>query len=495
MKKLATIIICALIAAAGAGAVTETAAAQNAPRVELSKRTVMVEGKLCFLHTVARKETLYSIATAYGVSPESIRKHNPFIGNNIRAGEVLLVPSADKQTPTKPKEPVFIDHKQPAPVVAAPVIEGEENSLEVAPVDSAFVTDHIAMGETRKVNAQRGLNIAMLLPLGSATRTNDVNFIDFLSGSLLAIDKLQGEGVNISLDVHSTRASAADAAEIVRNGRLESADIIIGPVYDEPFDVVGRWATARRVPIVSPLAGSGNLNNPYVICMAPTEATRYDKLREALADPMANVIYFECASGMDADMVASIEPLLPPSVRRIQYEGKLTKVEAISGALMRDVKNVVVVPVADETMVEGILTRLSSINAAKRLDISVVGTSRWARFVNMNLDLFFKLKVSYVTSYHFDRGDARVAEFVRSYTTALGAVPSLYSMRGYDAVMIMGRLAKQSGPRMLYDLPYFSNELLQVGYRFEQLMGQDSKFENSNWSLVCYNSDYTITVR
>lgn len=492
MKKLATIIICMLIAAA---AVTETAEAQNAPRVELSKRTVMVEGKLCFLHTVARKETLYSIATAYGVSPEDIRKHNPFIGNNIRVGEVLLVPSVDKQTPTKPQEPAFIDHKQPAPVVAAPVIEGEENSLQVAPVDSAFVMDHIAIGETRKINAQRGLNIAMLLPLGASTRTNDVNFIDFLSGSLLAVDRLQNEGVNVSLDVHSTRASAADAAEIVRKGRLESADIIIGPVYDEPFEVVGRWATSRRVPIVSPLAGSGNLNNPYVICMAPTEATRYDKLRAALADPLANVIYFDCATGMDAEMVASIEPLLPPSVRRIQYEGKLTKVEAISGALMRDVKNVVVVPVTDETMVEGILTRLSSINAAQRLDISVVGTSRWARFANMNLDLFFKLKVSYVTSYHFDRGDARVAEFVRSYATAFGTVPSLYSMRGYDVVMIMGRLAKESAGRMLYDLPYFTSELLQVGYRFEQLMGQDSKFENSNWSLVCYNPDYTITVR
>lgn len=491
-----------MLIAAGAAAITETARAQNASRVELSKRTVMVEGKLCFLHTVARKETLYSIATAYGVSPEDIRKHNPFIGNNIRVGEVLLVPSVDKSAPTKPQEPAFIDHKQPAPVVAKPAIESGESSDDwhghsknASPVDSTFVMDHIAMGETRKVNAQRGLNIAMLLPLGSATRTNDVNFIDFLSGSLLAVDRLQSEGVNVSLDVHSTRASAAEASEIVRKGRLEGADIIIGPVYDEPFEVVGRWATSRRVPIVSPLAGSGALNNPYVICMAPTEATRYDKLREALADPMANVIYFECASGMDADMAASIEPLLPPSVRRIQYEGKLTKVEAISGALMRDVKNVVVVPVADETMVEGILTRLSSINAAQRLDISVVGASRWARFANMNLDLFFKLKVSYITSYHFDRGDARVAEFVRSYATAFGTVPSLYSMRGYDVVMIMGRLAKQSGRRMLYDLPYFSSDLLQVGYRFEQLMGQDSKFENSNWSLVCYNPDYTITVR
>lgn len=462
----------------------------------------MIEGKPFWLHSVERRQTIYALAQAYGVSVEQIESNNPFLRDKLKVGMTLLIPNvlqkSTKPTETEPKENLKDRFIENAPLsVIKPAIEPDKTRDDDAPwgvVEHAPTKDAIELGTTRRINVDRGLNVAMLLPIGGEKNNSDANFIDFLNGALLASGRLATQGIKVNLDIHSTQVSAAGVDALVGTGGLNAADVIIGPVYDEPFEVVGRWATDLRVPIVSPLAGSGSLDNPYVICMAPTEATKYDRLRKMISDPAVNVIFFDCQGAMDTELVQAIGPILPFSTRRIVYQGKATRADEIGSLLARDMKNVVVLAVPNETLVEEILSRLSSINAAGRFDISVLGTSRWARFANMNLDLFFKLKVSYVTSYHSDRANPLVANFTREYTTAFGTLPTSYSMRGYDALMLVGQLAAQSGDRMLYDLPRFTTELLQVAYRMEQIGGSGSKFQNVEWSLVRYNPDYTITV-
>lgn len=475
--------------------------ADEPSRVELSRRSVMIEGKPFWLHSVVRRQTIYSIAQAYGVSVEQIEQNNPFLRGSLKVGMTLLVPSVsksvDRATEPAKAEPNLKDNFiESVPMsVIKPAIEHGKPDNDMTLSDSVPEPGAIIeLGVTRRINADRGINVAMLLPIGGEKNNSDANFVDFLNGSLLASGRLAEQGIKVNLDVHSTQVSATGVQAIVESGKLEAADVIIGPVYDQPFELVGRWATQRRVPIVSPLAGSGSVDNPYVICMAPTEVTKYDKLRKIISDPTANVIFFDCQEAMDVDLAAQIEPILPLTTRRISYQGKATKVDQISSLFARDVKNVVVLAVSNETLVEEILSRLSSINAAGRFEITVLGTSRWARFANMNLELFFKLKVCYVTSYHSDRGNPLVADFTRDYAAAFGTLPTSYSMRGYDVLMLVARLASDSGSRMLYDLPRFTTELLQVEYRLEQIGGSTSKFQNVEWSLVSYNPDYTITV-
>ena len=45
-----------------------------------------------FQHTIEQGETVYAIATMYGVSTEAIYKLNPGSKEGIKAGEVLLIP-------------------------------------------------------------------------------------------------------------------------------------------------------------------------------------------------------------------------------------------------------------------------------------------------------------------------------------------------------------------------------------------------------------------
>lgn len=500
LKRLIYILTCLTFMLA-----TPTASAQRA--VELSGRIATIEGRRYYVHTVAARETLRAIALAYGVSQDEIISKNPFAAKRLKTGVSLLVPMAgqsDTKSDTKKQEAKNTDNKQTTPLTPLIPIVTKDDSRQMDSLQDEpdFATPNekaastvLTKGVTRDFNPRSGINIAMLLPFGSE-RSAEVNFVEFLQGSLLAANRLKAQGVNLNLDIHSTMGDADKAADLIESGELDRADLIIGPVYDEPFNVIGSWATERRVPIVSPLGGTGALDNAYTVAVAPDNEARYEKLVASLGNPATNVIYITPDKAIDKAMADEIQSLLPQNVRHLNYMGKNeTKVTSITDLLSRDMPNLIVMPITNETLTEEILSRLSSINSGAKYEISVVGSSRWARFTNLNLNLFFKLNVSYVTSYYGDCTNEKVAAFTKDYIAAFGAVPSLYAMRGYDVMLYFGRLMDAHGSRMMYELPYFTTDLLQVPYVFNQQNSPSSKFSNREWVVVSYNPNYTITTR
>ena len=88
------------------------------------------------------------------------------------------------------------------------------------------------------------------------------------------------------------------------------------------------------------------------------------------------------------------------------------------------------------------------------------------------------------------RDSQAILDFDRAYIRAFGALPSLYSYRGYDAALIFC-------PAMYNDIEYDmegrSYTPLQTTYVFGQGEQRDNHV-NRNWTRVNYNSDFTITI-
>lgn len=57
-------------------------------------KQILVPNREGVKHKIMRKDSLTSIAAAYGVSVQKIRQHNNIAGNTIRVGEVLFIPDA-----------------------------------------------------------------------------------------------------------------------------------------------------------------------------------------------------------------------------------------------------------------------------------------------------------------------------------------------------------------------------------------------------------------
>lgn len=82
------------------------------------------------------------------------------------------------------------------------------------------------------------------------------------------------------------------------------------------------------------------------------------------------------------------------------------------------------------------------------------------------------------------------AAFDDAYIRSFGALPTLFSYRGYDTAMIFA-------PAMYGDIEYDLEDRrytpLQTTYRFGQNEGRENHV-NRNWTRVNYNSDFTITI-
>ncbi|HNT92719.1 MAG: LysM peptidoglycan-binding domain-containing protein [Bacteroidales bacterium] len=72
-----------------------TVLAQEQPvRVDISTEKIVSEGKVYYMHSVLKGQTLYSIARAYSVTVELLIRENGITDNSIKEGQVLRIPAA-----------------------------------------------------------------------------------------------------------------------------------------------------------------------------------------------------------------------------------------------------------------------------------------------------------------------------------------------------------------------------------------------------------------
>lgn len=433
-------------------------------------------------HMVARGETLYSLGKRYGLPVDSIVRYNEAnLRDGLKVGSILRIPVAPQSGYPSESDP----HA------------GIPGTGPVFPTDTPPLPDATA-GErpVKRFDANAPVRVAMLLPL-QADGTPNRQFLEFYQGALLALSDLKGNGVSARLDLFDTGRSVTETQTLLQRPELREADLIVGPVYDETFTPVADFAARYGIPAVSPLGAIESADHSLLFQAAPDAASKYDKLRGLFSDTN-NVVVISAAQN-DTEFQQEILPLLPGTAHRLHY-AKGMGGSALENVLSGDKENVIVVLSSDETTTDAILAYVSSIQnsliarSVLNPSIRVVGSSRWARFRNIEKNLFFKLNLRYVTSYHADRGNQRVLNFDRRYIADFGSIPSLYAYRGYDVTKLFVGTVKLHGSDFVRYLNEAELPLLQTPYRFVQ-KAPGRKFENGEWALVCYNNNYTIEVR
>jgi LysM repeat protein len=89
------------------------------------------------VHTVAEKETMYSITKKYGISPEQLRKWNNLEGNELKIGQTLYV-SQPKENIAVVKKPDSVKTTKNTPIVSTNTTPVQTNNTSIpsnAPVE------------------------------------------------------------------------------------------------------------------------------------------------------------------------------------------------------------------------------------------------------------------------------------------------------------------------------------------------------------------------
>lgn len=419
-------------------------------------------------HIVRPGETLYSLGKHYNVPSETIAEANGITDGNLKVLSMVRIPV------------------------------GTPDNVAVA--DSTAVGDAVVVTQVSDVlSAALSKNdraeVALLLPIRGNDKA-DRNFLDFYQGVLVAMDEIKGEGLSLDLCVYNTARDEAKINEIVCQPEFAEADLIIGPVYNDELPSVLRVAEARRVPVISPLSGV-KAESSVLFQAAPDAAAKYAKV-DSLIAPGSNIVMVT-SSRDDAEFVAEMKQMLAGVPYKTYHYDSANDGGEIVNIIDWNRPNLFVVPAADEVTVDKTLAGISSAynntsaRTARTAEIRVLGQSKWVRYNALDKNLYFKLGVCYVTSYHVDRTNARVRTFDKRYIAAYGEMPTLYSYKGYDVAKSFVKALFTPGSSFDDRLNCNSGDLLQVPYNYIQKQG--GTHVNREWIVVEYTPSYNIKVK
>ena len=306
----------------------------------------------------------------------------------------------------------------------------------------------------------------------------------------------------MNVHLYNTARDTARIREIVeRDEAFRKSDLIIGPVYEEGLAPVIRFAEEKKVPVVSPLAHIADHNSDALFQLAPDPSLKYEKAGD-LVDGGKRVTLIYTAS-TDKEFEREILALLGDSeYSRYTYKYEHPTVRSsnspsdLTPLLENGQDNVFIILSDNSVDVERILAALASADTSitsrgrTAPRFVVLGNPRWNRFNTIDRAIYFKDRVVFFSAYHAKRDSGIVRTFDSAYIRAFGALPTLYSYRGYDTAVIFA-------PAMYGDIEYDLEDRryapLQTVYRFGQGEGRENHI-NRNWMRVNYNSDFTITI-
>lgn len=457
---------------------------------------------------VEKGQTLYSTSRARGISVATLKQDN---GNPelLYVGQLLKAPRAEKKEKVVAvKEEVSTIKSIPEPE-SEPDLEENESVEEVAQEEEERATEgqsksdsfHLyeffrgliaarSEGVSYDSFFRREINISMMLPLTDEAGRVRGSFVEFYQGALIAAEDMKAQGYTVNIKLYDTRNSADQVQRLVAyDPYIKDTDLFIGPIYERNAAAVVEYAKRNDIPVVSPLATTvaGSYGENF-FCMAPSEVNKYHKIRELITpNSKVTVVYTSSVNGeMEQNVLSMLEGVpYKKVVYNDEFEVENEEAETLQTALERR-GNLVFVLSDSEMEVDRVLTMIASVvnkfGSRGSGAIRVVGDASWTRYKNIDRNLFFKLGVSYVTSYHSDRTEERVLDFEAKYIHSFGRVPSTFASRAYDAVVLFSTALLKGGD-IRQELEKNTEPCLRTPYHFSL---QGGNMVNDFWPFVQY---------
>lgn len=350
------------------------------------------------------------------------------------------VKTEPKEEPIEPEEPKDVEEETP--------VEPTVNSVVLL---LPFQLNRIA-GEPSREDVKR-----VSVPL------------DFYQGFKLAMDNLAQRGNNFKLTVLDSRDNIAENKRMAVSPEVQSADLIVGPIFPQEIAAFSSSSKRSNVLQVSPLAASKPSQFMYpnlVSLIAPI-----DLHSAGIADYIDEIKrrndQIILINKGDEESIEFLTPLKRSfSEKSIQFK-EVNDVNKVRDILDLVDNNIIVVGSTNKYAVNTILTELVDLKDELNVKIDLFGHPNWSRgsFDTFNLELL-NTKIS--TSFYVNSDKSTVRDFQRKYKEQFKIEPTEYAYKGFDTGFFFGYMLAKYGaeyPEHLTDETYVG---VQTDYHFEK---------------------------
>ncbi len=469
-------------------------------------------------HKVMQGESLSSIADKYGLPLRQLRRENrdmrfPQVGDYVRVPNQNItiaevpVPEVEDTVITVTEEPaVFLE--RPAGYTPVSKLNG---TLDVAVLLPFYLAENSRRAYVDSSTFIKGKRIRKTI-----RRENEWvygaerNFIEMYQGILLAADTLRAIGLNINLNVYDIKSDSFELSRLIRSGKLDEMDLIIGPIWSSNLSKVAAYAGPRGIPVVSPvpLFNTSVLNNNPDLFLANSslEVAQMTLARKVSEFYDHNFIFVHSDTSASNPEVRNFKNMILYELsNKMPFEEIRFKefrfysrssfgndsINRLAHALSDKTKNLVIVASEDAPVISETIQNIHAFT--KKYDIKVFGYPELRNQVNLNPEYYFDLGLMLYSPYWIDYTKEDVRQFISDFRKKFATEPSQmsYAWQGYDiAYYFLSGLALH-GATFIAHPEVHNPDLLQTEYDFRRKQTSDG-FENQKLYFIRYNKDHRI---
>ena len=433
-------------------------------------------------HLVVSGDNFYQLKLKYGVEEEELIKNNPDLKEGLKTGRTILVPKKPKTEATE-KETLVNDVPPKTPVTP----------VKVSPATSRFK----GSGKTFNVGLYLPISAAVTDSLKPTAKT--LSFLAYYQGVLMAVDHLSKAGLNTKLYVYDTEKLASTVALLVKKPEFLSMDLLIGPVYPENQRLISELSAKNRIPMVSPMSSDDQYTktNPFYFQVNPVRRLRMETTAEYLYRefPREKIIFLENENSSSETRLIH-EQLGKKRLSHGATAGMLqtcnlwTKgTEGLEALLQVEKPNILVMADMNEVNISIAMNRLALLS--KKYTLILVGVQEYTRMQSIELENLHNVNLRVLTSSFVDYSRPDVLNFIENFKTEFGTEPSQFAFQGYDAATWFLKSLDKSGD-LFHGFPPDGNKgLLHTAFHFTKV-SDFAGYTNDCFTVVEYASSFDV---
>ena len=344
-------------------------------------------------HKVKKKETVFGISRAYGLTIEELINANPEMkqqGYELKKGAVLNIPY-----------PKSVIEKQEA-----------ERAAKVKK----------AVEEAAKANdvRNREIRLGVMLPL------HDINgdgrrMMEYYRGVLMACDSLKKQGV--SIDVHAwNTAEDGNIYKVLEDPAAAKCDLIIGPLYSKQMDALSDFVAKHDIRLVIPfsinapqLTTNRNIFQVYQSQNEVSEATISHYL-ERFKDCHTVVIDCNDSTSKKGVFTFALRRQMESRGMAFVVTNLKSSEENFSRAFSRTKPNVVVLNTGRSQELGVAFSKINGLKANNpELDITMFGYSDWLLYTHRYLENYYKYNTYIPSVFYYNPLSPATQQFQQKY--------------------------------------------------------------------------------
>ena len=344
-------------------------------------------------HKVKKKETVFGISRAYGLTIEELINANPEMkqqGYELKKGAVLNIPY-----------PKSVIEKQ----------EAERAAKVKKAVEEAAKADDVRNREIR---------LGVMLPL------HDINgdgrrMMEYYRGVLMACDSLKKQGV--SIDVHAwNTAEDGNIYKVLEDPAAAKCDLIIGPLYSKQMDALSDFVAKHDIRLVIPfsinapqLTTNRNIFQVYQSQNEVSEATISHYL-ERFKDCHTVVIDCNDSTSKKGVFTFALRRQMESRGMAFVVTNLKSSEENFSRAFSRTKPNVVVLNTGRSQELGVAFSKINGLKANNpELDITMFGYSDWLLYTHRYLENYYKYNTYIPSVFYYNPLSPATQQFQQKY--------------------------------------------------------------------------------